>query len=144
MMDLSQNPATLFHILLSVLTVCILGIAGLLALLLSLQERLLRYKYKAAWVERLPSLETVETLLFKVNSSGFVLLTVVLMTSVYFYHALLWQQPLLLQKTLLALGVWVIFFILLLGRYWRGWRGQQAASVTLCGVVLLTIICGLI
>lgn len=129
-----------FHVLLSIFTVIVLIVAGLLALLLALQERLLRSKYAGAWVQKLPPLETMESLLFLSNRSGFVLLTAVLTTSFYFYHGLLWQQPLLLPKTLLTLTAWTIFLILLLGRHWRGWRGARAINATLCGVILLIVV----
>jgi ABC-type uncharacterized transport system permease subunit len=124
------------HVLLSLLTVLVLIIAGLLALLLALQERLLRHKNAVAWVQKLPPLETMETHLFFVNRWGFILLTAVLITSFYGYHALLWQQPLLLPKTVLAVTAWLIFLILLLGRHWRGWRAARAVNATLCGVAL--------
>lgn len=130
----------LFHVLLSLLTVVVLAIAGLLALLLALQERLLRSKSVGVWARKLPPLETMESHLFLVNRGGFVLLTAVLVTSFYCYHALLWQHPLLLPKTLLAVAAWVIFLVLLLGRHWRGWRGAQAINSTLCGVILLIIV----
>lgn len=129
-----------FHVALSILAVVVLTVAGLLALLLAFQERLLRSKQTGAWVQKLPPLESMETYLFIVNRCGFILLTAVLVTSFYFYHALLWQQPLLLPKTLLTLLAWLIFLALLLGRHWRGWRGPQAINSTLCGVILLIAI----
>ena len=75
-------PDTLFHILLSILTFCVLSLAGLLAVLLALQERLLRAKQSIWLIRKLPPLESMETLLFQVISFGFVLLSVVLVTSV--------------------------------------------------------------
>lgn len=129
-----------FHAWLSMITVAVLTVAGLLALSLALQERLLRSKYAGAWVQKLPPLETMEAHLFLVNRCGFILLTSVIVTSFYFYHTLLWQQPMLLPKTLLAVTAWLIFLILLLGRHWRGWRGAQAINSTLCGVILLIVI----
>ncbi len=134
---------TVFHVLLSALTVCVLSVAGLLALLLALQERLLRYKTSPGfWINRLPPLETMESKLFKVNSWGFALLSLVLITSFYFYHAVLWEYTILMQKTLLAIIAWILFLVLLLGRHWRGWRGAQAIYSTLCGVGLLIIVYG--
>jgi ABC-type uncharacterized transport system permease subunit len=134
-------PHIELHILLSIMTVGVLFIAGLLALLLALQERLLRTPSAAGvWLQKLPPVESMETYLFFVNRWGFILLTAVLVTSFYSYHALLWQHPLLLPKTILAVGVWVIFLILLLGRHWRGWRGAQAINTTLCGAVLLIMV----
>lgn len=140
---MSSPTIDIFHILLSALTVCVLSFAGFLALLLAFQERLLRYKTATgSWIAKLPPLETMETHLFKVNSWGFALLSLVLLTSFYFYHSLLWQYTILKQKTLLAMIAWCLFLILLLGRHWRGWRGPQAIYSTLSGLILLIIVYG--
>lgn len=132
--------AILFHIILSGLTTAILCIAGLLASLLAVQERRLRYKPATGWSSRLPPLETLESRLFQLNTLGFAFLTAVLMTGFYVYPELLQGHPMLLQKIFLAVVAWLIFFVLLLGRYWRGWRGLQAIHSTWCGVALLIII----
>lgn len=128
------------HVILSIITVAVLTVAGMLALLLALQERLLRTKRAAVWVQKLPPLETMEARLFLINRWGFILLTLVLITSFYFYSHWLWQQPVLLSKIFLTLAAWIIFLILLLGRHWRGWRGAQAINSTLCGVILLILV----
>ena len=133
-------PQSLFHRVFSILTFCVLFIAGLLALLLALQEKLLRYKHSGSWIEKIPPLETLECLLFQVNSWGFVLLTVVLTTGLYFYQNMLWKNTILIQKTILAVAAWLIFLMLLVGRYWRGWRGRPAIYSTLWGVLLLIVI----
>jgi ABC-type uncharacterized transport system permease subunit len=118
----------------------VLTIAGLLALLLALQERLLKNVKIGVWVQKLPPLETLESGLFLVNRWGFYLLTALLGASFYCYHSLLWRYSALLPKTLIAVLAWVIFLALLLGRHWRGWRGSKAINATLIGVVLLLIV----
>lgn len=141
--DISSSNITAFHILLSALTVCVLSVAGLLALLLALQELVLRYKpASGSWITKFPPLETMESRLFKVNGLGFILLSLVLATSFYFYHPLLWEYTLLMQKTLLTLLAWILFLVLLIGRHWQGWRGPQAIYSTLGGVGLLLIVYG--
>lgn len=134
------HPDTLFHILLAVFTFCVLCVSGLLAVLLAMQERLLRYK-KLSWlVRRLPPLEAMETLLFQTISLGFVLLSSVLVTSVYFYHGILFQRSDLIQKTVLVVSIWIIFAVLLIGRYVRGWRGKKAIYGTWVGVILMFVV----
>lgn len=142
-MMMSSSIINVFHVSLSALTVSVLSIAGLLAFLLALQDRLLRYKnFAFVWPGRLPPLETMESCLFKVNGLGFILLSVVLSTSFYFYHAVLWQNTILRQKTFLAMIAWSLLLVLLLGRHWRGWRGPQAIYSTLLGLLLLIIVYG--
>lgn len=128
------------HRFLSLLTVTVLVFAGLLALILAFQEILLRNKPHLIWLNKLPPLETLEKGLFLVNKFGFILLTLILITSFYFFHALLWKQPALLEKTLITIGAWLVFLILLLGRRWRGWRGSQAIHSTWLGISLLIIV----
>jgi ABC-type uncharacterized transport system permease subunit len=135
-----HNAYLKLHVLLSMLSLLVLMFAGLLALLLALQERTLRNKSLFTWARKLPPLETMESYLFLLNGVGFVLLTAVLCTSFYFYHALLWRHTILLPKTLLTVTAWLVFLILLLGRHWRGWRGGQAINSTLSGVILLIIV----
>lgn len=134
------TPNILFHIFLSTITFCVLCVAGLLALLLALQDYLLRRKQGVGFVERLPPLESLERLLFQVNGLGFVLLSVLITTSVYFYYDILLHSVTLLQKTLLAAVAWVIFATLLLGRFAWGWRGRKAIYGTLIGVALLFLV----
>jgi ABC-type uncharacterized transport system permease subunit len=43
------------------------------------------------------------------------------------------------HKTVLSLLSWVIFALLLAGRHWRGWRGQQATRWLYAGVIVLQL-----
>jgi ABC-type uncharacterized transport system permease subunit len=140
MIQTAINPDALFHILLSIITFCLLGVAGLLALLLALQDSMLRRKRHTGFIESLPPLESLERLLFQVNGLGFVLLSVLIVTSLYFYHAILFSSFAVLQKTLLAVTAWVIFAGLLLGRFIGGWRGRTAIYGTLLGFGLLFLV----
>ncbi len=82
----------------------------------------------------LPPLESMETLLFQMIGCGFILLTLVLLTSVFFFKNAFAQD--VLDHSLLAFLSWFVFFILLLGRISFGWRGKKAIHWTLAGVVL--------
>ncbi len=135
-----HNSNSEFHIILSLTTVLVLTIAGLLALILALQERLLRSGNWGGWAQKLPPLETMESCLFLVTRWGFILLTALLIVSIYCYHSLLSNYSVLLPKTLIAITAWFIFLALLLGRRWQGWRGVRAINATLCGVILVIII----
>lgn len=133
------HPGMLFHIIVSVFAFCLLCVAGLLAVLLAFQERKLRLAQGSGLLSKLPPLETMETLLFQVIGLGFILLSVVLITSFYSYHAVLMQHFVLLQKALLVVAAWIIFAVLLAGRYRYGWRGRKAIYGTLIGVLLLVL-----
>lgn len=137
--DTIASPDTLFHIILSIFTFCVLCLAGLLAILLAIQEWLLHQNRFTGLIRKLPPLESMETLLFQVITLGFILLSVVLITSVYFYHQLLFVHLIILQKTIIVIAAWIIFAILLIGRFRWGWRGKKAIYYTLLGVMLLII-----
>jgi len=135
----ANHPEALAHILLSVLMFCALSLAGFLAMLLAMQEHCLRLK-KFGWlIQKLPPLESMESLLFQVMTCGFIVLSFVLATSFYNYFMLLSHNTVLIQKTVLAMMIWGIFALLLLGRYCWGWRGRKAIYGTLLGVFLLMI-----
>jgi len=130
-------PHMLFHIVLAILTFSILCVAGLMAVLLFVQDIVLRKNPAARLISRLPPLRSMETFLFQLITLGFILLSVVLVSSLYFYHELLTQHFILMQKTALVAAAWLVFAILLIGRYRWGWRGRKAIYGTLAGVILL-------
>jgi ABC-type uncharacterized transport system permease subunit len=134
----ANDPKQLFHILLAVLTFGILGIAGLQAVLLAIQEKQLRSQKSFFWMKKLPALEVMEILLFQLIGLGFLLLSLLITTGWYFFHDVLNRA--LIQKIILALLAWIIFGILLIGRHYFGWRGRKAIYGTLIGVILLLII----
>lgn len=133
----AQDPQQLWHILLSALTFSVLCIAGLQAVLLVIQDQQLHNKYTSVWVQKLPALETMETLLFQIIAVGFLLLTLLIITSVYSFHQRVTLG--LIQKIILAVIAWIIFGLLLLGRHAFGWRGRKAIYGTLVGVLILII-----
>jgi ABC-type uncharacterized transport system permease subunit len=45
----------------------------------------------------------------------------------------------LVHKTVLALAAWLIFAVLLFGRWRFGWRGRKAARYTIAGFVVLAL-----
>lgn len=131
-----SHPKQLSHILLSVATFSTLFLAGLQAVALSLQEAFL--KQKQFEISRLlPPIETMEKRLFEIIAAGAILLTALILTSIYSFRAIL--LPLFIQKMTLAVIAWVVFVTLLIGRYFFGWRGKKAIYCTLGGVIILTL-----
>ncbi len=133
----AAHPKTLFHILMAVLTVCVLVVAAFFAGLLALQERLLRRKHVGRLLAQLPPLESTEYLLFQVIVLGFVLLSFLLATSFYSYGSILMAHPVLLGKLFLVIMSWGLFGLLLLGRACWGWRSRPLIYVTVLGVIFL-------
>jgi ABC-type uncharacterized transport system permease subunit len=134
----ASNPEQIIHIVISTLAFGVILFAGVQAILLALQDYLLRRIRTHRIIQLLPPLETMEQLLFQVILVGFILLTTVLITSIIFFHPIF--APALRQKSLLTIIAWTIFAILLVGRYSLGWRGRTAIFWTLAGTLLLVML----
>jgi ABC-type uncharacterized transport system permease subunit len=85
----------------------------------------------------LPPLTQLETLLFRTLSAGFVLLSFALLSGVLFVQDLFAQH--LMHKTVLSALAWLVFGVLLLGRFLLGWRGRRAVRLTLGAMSLLLL-----
>lgn len=125
------------HVIASVIAYAVLGLATAQALLLAWQEYTLRHRRPGAVIGILPPLRSMEALLFQLLASGFVLLSIALLTGWLFVDNLLAQD--LVHKTVLSGVAWLIFAGLLIGRYRAGWRGRTAIRWTLTGFALLAL-----
>lgn len=125
------------HAWLALLAYATLSVAALLAIMLWLQERALRRREFRPWLRALPPLSDLESLLFRVITMGFALLTLVLVTGVLFVDDLLAQK--LVHKTVLSVLSWLVFGVLLVGRRRYGWRGAKAVHWTLSAMLLLLL-----
>lgn len=127
-----------FHLLTTTLALVIMCLAGIQALLVTLQDKFIRQSYMPQFINYFPPLETMEVFLFRLILVGFALLSTVLITSIIFFHPIF--APPLRQKSLLTIFAWGVLAILLFGRYAWGWRGRIAIRWTLAGASLLLII----
>jgi ABC-type uncharacterized transport system permease subunit len=121
----------------SVLAFGLLSIAGVYALFVFFIDHFLRHHHLNRLVRSLPPLEVLEDLLFKVIAAGFILLTVSLFSGIMFINDIFAQH--LVHKTILSILTWMVFGVLLWGRWRYGWRGSLAVRLTLAGIVLLLL-----
>src|SRR5580698_8287879 len=88
------------HISLAILTFSVICLAALQAILLHMQDRLLRhYQHGHSIINKLPAVEVMERWLFHTITLGLILLTITFITSAYFFTNLF--EPPLLKKTIL-------------------------------------------
>lgn len=125
------------HILLSLAAYALLAIAAVQSLVLALQEYQLRHKHPVQAMRILPPMQTMEELLVQLLAVGFFLLSLSLATGLVFVHDVMQQH--LAHKTVLSILAWLLFGIVLLGRWLRGWRGRTLIRWTLGGFVLLML-----
>ena len=125
------------HILIALLSYGLLTVGAIVAVFAVVQERRL-HSAKITSVNWLFSpLETTEKLLFGVAASGFAGLTLSIASGLSFVEDLVEQS--LAHKFALSLLAWVIFGILIGGRFFAGWRGKRAVNLYLWGFAILCL-----
>ncbi|NIO42035.1 MAG: cytochrome C biogenesis protein [Burkholderiales bacterium] len=127
------------HLLIAMLAYSLFTIASLHVLLMALMERQLHSHNVPAFIQALPPLLTMESVLFKIIGAGFIFLTMTLATGVLFSEELFGKPLPFTHKTLFGFASWFIFGALLLGRSMYGWRGRVALRWTLAGFVVLVL-----
>jgi len=90
-----------------------------------------------AWLDGLPPLLTLERLLFRLITAGFVFLSLTVLTGIVFSESAFGRPFRLDHKTVFTLLAWSLFATLLIGRRLHGWRGRTALRFTLGGFTLL-------
>ncbi|MDQ2694132.1 MAG: cytochrome c biogenesis protein CcsA [Pseudomonadota bacterium] len=125
------------HVLISILAYSLLALAAVQALLLAIQNHQLRNRRPGGFIRGIPPLVTMEALLFQLIGSGYVLLSLALVSGFLFLEDIFAQH--LVHKTTLSLTAWLVFGILLWGRWRFGWRGRTAIRWTLSGFAVLVL-----
>jgi cytochrome c-type biogenesis protein CcsB len=113
--------------------------AGIMYLL---QERQIKNKSFGVLYQRLPSLETLDSLNYVCLTVGFPLITIGLISGFIYASAVsrsLWHWD---PKAILAVITWLIYAILLHERLAVGWRGRRAAIMAIIGfsAILVTFV----
>lgn len=134
--DTRQWPLEL-HILIAILAYSLLTLAAVQALLLAVQDHRLRHRQPGGFLRGIPPLTAMESLLFQMLVVGFALLTITLISGLFFLEDIFAQH--LVHKTVLSVLAWGVFGVLLWGRWRFGWRGRTAIRWTLSGFSFLLL-----
>lgn len=137
--SVNTTPLAALHIAISMLAYGLLAIAAAQSLLLLFQERQLKGHHPGGMLQALPPMQSVETLMFQLIGIGFTLLTLTLVSGVFFSEEVFGKPFQFNHHIVLSIGGWAVFGILLLARKIQGWRGRVAASWTLTGFGLLLL-----
>lgn len=128
------------HLHIAILAYSLFTIAAMHALLMAVAERNLHHSMSlSTLLQRLPPLLTMEHLLFRILWAGFTLLTLTLLSGMFFSEELFGKALQLSHKTVFALISWGIYAALLGGRLRYGWRGRIAIRWTLSGFLALLL-----
>jgi cytochrome c-type biogenesis protein CcsB len=130
------------HVTLSLLGTVAFAIAFVAGLMYLIQEHLLKSKHRNALYHKLPALDFLDDLNGKAISFGFPLLTLGIITGALFAEFsrgsfLNWNA-----EQIGALGTWLFYLVVLLGRVTVGWRAKRAAYLTVLGFagVIFTLV----
>jgi len=133
------------HLVLAILAYSLLTIAAMQALLMATMDRRLHGDVVAErtplarFLDRLPPLLAMETVLFRLIVAGFILLSATLVSGVFFSEQLFGRPLRFEHKSVFTIASWLVFGGLLVGRYFFGWRGRTALRWTLIGFVMLVL-----
>lgn len=125
------------HILFSLFAFSVLTISAIQSILLFNQDRHLRNAELEGITRALPPLHETEKFMFQTIAIGFVLLSIALLTGFLFLENMFEQH--IAHKTILSILAWLLFAVLLWGRWKFGWRGQTAIRWTLGGFAFLIL-----
>lgn len=127
------------HFLAAMLAYSLFTLSALHALFMGFIEQKLHRRAINRHQATLPSILSMEALLFRMIGVAFLLLTVTLISGLFFSEQIFGKAFVFDHKTLFAFASWVIFAALLFGRHKYGWRGRIALRWTLAGFLLLIL-----
>jgi len=114
-------------------------VATVHALVMLAEEKWLHRGVLPPFLRALPPLLVMEALLFRILLAAFVLLTLTVVSGVFFSEQLFGKPFQFNHKTVFAIISWFIFGGLLAGHHFRGWRGRTAVNWTLAGFTALLL-----
>ena len=136
--NISLNNYIFIHVILSLISYSILGLSAAQSLIVKLQERKLQANQPLGIITRLPSLDSMDRLLFKFLVLGVIFLSASLISGLIFIEDLFAQH--LAHKTVLSILAWFIFILLILGRKIYGWRGVMPQILILLDSFFIPIL----
>jgi len=122
------------HIAIAFSAYSLLFVAAIQALVMvGLEKRL----HAGVTALRTPPLLTLERYLFKLISLGFILLTLTVVSGLFFSEQVFGTPFELTHKSGFSVLAWFIYGTLLVGRWRFGWRGRKALYWILAGTLFL-------
>ena len=131
------STGMLTHIVTSLMAYSVMTLAFSQAILLWIQNYQLKHRHIHDILKILPPLQTMEETLYDLVFAGFALLSVAILSGFIYVDDVFAQN--LAHKTILTVIAWFVLCILILGRFFWGWRGMVAVRWTLTGFGLLLL-----
>lgn len=132
------SPLLSIHIILSFGAYCVLLMSAIQAVIFRLQIRELKHQtIHRFWVNKLPPLQSMESLLFDMILLGFILLSFALSVGFVVTYDVIAQH--IAHKLFFSALSWLVFGWLIIGHYRYGWGGKRASNMTIYGFLLLLV-----
>lgn len=133
------DPLFTLHFGIAMLAYSLFIVATVHALLMLAEEKWLHRGILPPFLRALPPLMEMEALLFRILLAAFVLLTLTVVSGLFFSEQLFGKPLTITHKTVFGILSWFIFAGLLAGHHLRGWRGRIAVHWTLAGFTALLL-----
>jgi len=128
------TPLYLGHIVISIAAISIISLAAIQSLFVSLLDSRLK-QHPAPPARGMPALQDMENFLIILIWTGFILLSLSIITATLFFIGSEEAVPLL--KSLFSIASWLVFAIFLIGRHLQGWRAKTVTYWAISGFALL-------
>lgn len=133
------DPLFTLHFAIAMLAYSLFIVATVHALVMLAEEKWLHRGVLPPFLRSVPPLLEMEALLFRILLAAFVLLTLTVVTGLFFSEQLFDKPLTFSHKTVFGIISWFIFGGLLAGHHFRGWRGRTAVRWTLAGFTALLL-----
>jgi ABC-type uncharacterized transport system permease subunit len=133
------DPLFTLHFAIAMLAYSLFIVATVHSLVMLAAEKWLHRGVMPPFMKTLPPLLEMEALLFRILLAAFVLLTLTVVSGLFFSEQLFGKPLTWTHKTVFGILSWLIFGGLLVGHYVRGWRGRTAVMWTLAGFTALLL-----
>jgi ABC-type transport system involved in cytochrome c biogenesis permease subunit len=135
-----RSDIVVLHVIVMFVAIGCLYVAGGAAIIYLVEEALLRRHKLGGVLGRLPSLATLEKLVYHATLLGLPFLTMGMVAGIIraetFSVPHWWVDPLVL----LSLAAWAVYLVLLWGRMRADWVGSRIAWLAITGLVVLLVI----
>lgn len=134
---LKSSPWASIHFTFSFLTLAILSLSFALAIMFIIEEFQLKYKVLPKVFLKLPNLEFLEKIHARALSTGFILLSGVIITGAAWAKSVRGLYFFDDARQLWAICAWLIYALFLHGRFAAGWRGRRGVFLSLIGFIVI-------
>lgn len=135
MMDLSLH----IHLIFTSLAFAIFTVSFVVGIVFLLQESQIKSRHFGKFASRLPPLETIDALHYKVLTVGFLFLSIGILAGAVLSKIKVGRFITGDERQMAALGMWALYAIFLNIRLKVGWRGRRGILLSIIGFAAVAL-----